>query len=92
MSLLAIYYILDANNPSDLIKQLRKDRERGKVIKEMQESKNVIIKQSNKDDEEDWVELSRKQLAANMKEEHGLALKDSILRNMRAEERIVVLS
>ncbi|CAG9533937.1 unnamed protein product [Cercopithifilaria johnstoni] len=89
-----------ANNPSDLFKQLQKDRIEGKVS-EKTRPKETFKSRSSKhtattvDDEENgeqWEELTYDQLAENMKEEHGLTLKNNVFQNMRAEESIMNMS
>lgn len=81
-----------SNNPSDLIKQLQKDREAGKDSKRKDgEAPLPRLKRKKGDEDEEWEEFTNEQLAENMKAEHGLALKSTVLNNMRAEERIVKL-
>lgn len=84
-------FALDSNNPSDLIKQLRKDRETGRIFQgEVSETPLPRLKRKKGDEDEEWLEFTNEQLAENMKAEHGLALKSAVLNNMRAEEHIVV--
>nr|CTP81830.1 BMA-CIR-1 [Brugia malayi] len=86
-----------ANNPSDLFKQLQKDRTEEKAsqktkVKEalkVRSTKHVITTANDEENEEQWEELTYDQLAENMKEEHGLTLKNNIFQNMRAEESIM---
>ncbi|VDD96772.1 unnamed protein product [Enterobius vermicularis] len=81
-----------SNNPSDLIKQLRKDRETGRIFQgEVSETPLPRLKRKKGDEDEEWLEFTNEQLAENMKAEHGLALKSAVLNNMRAEEHIVVI-
>lgn len=91
------YDFLDANNPSDLFKQLQKDRVEGKVFEKTKpkeafknRSKHAVTAADDEENEEQWEELTYEQLAENMKEEHGLTLKNNVFQNMRAEESIMV--
>ncbi|KAM3720332.1 Corepressor interacting with RBPJ [Dirofilaria immitis] len=84
-----------ANNPSDLFKQLQKDRTEGKMrektareLLKIRPSKHVTAA-DDEENEEYWEELTYDQLAENMKEEHGLTLKSNVFQNMRAEESIM---
>ncbi|VDK79457.1 unnamed protein product [Litomosoides sigmodontis] len=86
-----------ANNPSDLFKQLQKDRVEGKVFEKTKPkevfknrpSKHAVTAADDEGIEEQWEELTYDQLAENMKEEHGLTLKNNVFQNMRAEESIM---
>uniref|UniRef100_A0A0N5CPW8 Ribosome biogenesis protein WDR12 homolog n=1 Tax=Thelazia callipaeda TaxID=103827 RepID=A0A0N5CPW8_THECL len=82
-----------ANNPSDLFKQLQKDRAESEVVKKSKELKkfafNRAVTTTDDEEKEQWEEMTYDQLAENMKEEHGLTLKNSVFQNMRAEESIV---
>ncbi|VDM93168.1 unnamed protein product, partial [Onchocerca ochengi] len=85
-----------ANNPSDLFKQLQKDRTEGKVLEKTRTSEALKVRPSKRvvttaddEEEEQWEELTYDQLAENMKEEHGLTLKNNVFQNMRAEESIM---
>ncbi|VDM66200.1 unnamed protein product [Strongylus vulgaris] len=60
----------DANNPSDLIKELRKERE------------NVGPSRIKEDRHEKGEFMDRTQLAEEMKETHGLRLKGNVLNGM----------
>uniref|UniRef100_A0A0R3S1X2 Cir_N domain-containing protein n=1 Tax=Elaeophora elaphi TaxID=1147741 RepID=A0A0R3S1X2_9BILA len=90
-------YNMNANNPSDLFKQLQKDRAKGKLsektkLKEpfkSRSSKHAVTTVDDEENEEQWEELTYDQLAENMKEEHGLTLKNNVFQNMRAEESIM---
>lgn len=53
-------------------------------------SKHVVTAADDDENEEQWEELTYDQLAENMKEEHGLTLKNNVFQNMRAEESIMV--
>ncbi|MFH4981406.1 hypothetical protein AB6A40_008115 [Gnathostoma spinigerum] len=80
-----------ANNPSDLIKQLQKDREAGIIRSKPKhdESKNLLKNRRKNEDEEEWEEVTKDQLVAEMREEHGFKFKDNVLQNIRAEEKIL---
>uniref|UniRef100_A0A0N5A8Z3 Cir_N domain-containing protein n=1 Tax=Syphacia muris TaxID=451379 RepID=A0A0N5A8Z3_9BILA len=83
-----------SNNPSDLIKQFRRDKEAGKDINKNKSNGDEPLprlKRKKGDEDEEWEEFTNEQLADNMRAEHGLALKSTVLNNMRAEERIVKL-
>lgn len=78
-----------------MFKQLQKDRIEGKVsektgLKEVFKSRSSKRVMDDEEHEEQWEELKYDQLAENMKEEHGLTLKNNVFQNMRAEESIVV--
>lgn len=88
---------LDANNPSDLFKQLRKERTEGKASEKTKADVPLKVRSrkhsataDDNENEERTEELTYDQLAENMKEEHGLTLKNNVFQNMRAEESVMV--
>uniref|UniRef100_A0A1I7U5Y0 Cir_N domain-containing protein n=1 Tax=Caenorhabditis tropicalis TaxID=1561998 RepID=A0A1I7U5Y0_9PELO len=69
-----------ANNPSDLIKDLRRKRQEGR--NGPQTSKSAAAE----DDDEEW--MDHKQLASDMREEHGIVLKGSVLAGMQTDQQL----
>uniref|UniRef100_A0A1I7U5W6 Cir_N domain-containing protein n=1 Tax=Caenorhabditis tropicalis TaxID=1561998 RepID=A0A1I7U5W6_9PELO len=69
-----------ANNPSDLIKDLRRKRQEGR--NGPQTSKSAAAE----DDDEEW--MNHKQLASDMREEHGIVLKGSVLAGMQTDQQL----
>ncbi|EGT57766.1 CBN-CIR-1 protein [Caenorhabditis brenneri] len=68
-----------ANNPSDLIKDLRKQRQAGT-------SSKPTSSKSTGDDDEEW--MDHQQLASDMREEHGIVLKGSVLSGMQTDQQL----
>lgn len=66
----------DSNNPSDLIKRLRKERKDGKADNWTEESSEAFI--------------DKGQLAHEMREEHGLKMRDNVIRGIQAEQHVMV--
>uniref|UniRef100_A0A183CU86 Protein SDA1 n=1 Tax=Gongylonema pulchrum TaxID=637853 RepID=A0A183CU86_9BILA len=73
-----------------LYKELQKSRAEGKELKKSTAKGALRARTTKNDEEEDSMQdISYDQLAENMKEEHGLALKKTVFQNMRAEESII---
>ncbi|CAL2034072.1 unnamed protein product [Caenorhabditis brenneri] len=70
-----------ANNPSDLIKDLRKQRQAG-----TSSSRKPTSSKSTGDDDEEW--MDHQQLASDMREEHGIVLKGSVLSGMQTDQQL----
>lgn len=68
----------DANNPSDLLKELHQERQREKV---------VAVKEA---DDVKQKKVAQIQLLADMKEDHGFSFKRNILSNIRSDDVLQV--
>ncbi|CAI5438466.1 unnamed protein product [Caenorhabditis angaria] len=73
-----------ANNPSDLIKVLRKQRAEG--TSSSSSSRNPNKKDLEEEEEDEWVD--HQQLANDMKEEHGIVLKSNVLAGMKQDQQL----
>lgn len=93
---MTLFLFTDANNPSDLFKLLQKNRTKGKEFNKSNTEEALSTRPAkhsstvDEKEEEHWEEMTYDRLAETMKEEHGLALKNRVFQNMRAEERIMV--
>jgi hypothetical protein len=75
-----------ANNPSDLIKQYRKQ----KLSSDAACSSGIQQRPANADEISGEKNLDRTQLAADMKQEHGFGFRRNILQGIEAEQSIKV--
>jgi len=66
-----------SNNPSDLIKRLRKERKDGKADNWTEDSSEAFI--------------DKGQLAHEMREEHGLKMRDNVIRGIQAEQHVMLM-
>ncbi|GMR54144.1 hypothetical protein PMAYCL1PPCAC_24339 [Pristionchus mayeri] len=75
-----------ANNPSDLVKELRKAEKAGKTV-----DKNEYRgrkKKVEEGEEEEWVPADSGTLAEKMREEHGMKLKANMLSSAKEYEQL----
>lgn len=70
-----------ANNPSDLIKQYRRQKDSGASSSKRPTNVDEINGEKN---------IDRTQLAKDMKQEHGFAFRDNIMQGIEAEQNIKV--